>query len=309
MKLHLSFFIVTSTTFAAGAAESNPTFTADMQRARIVIKHSDQPVADYVFRDDKVLRPFFANVRAPGGVQVTRNFPPIVGVDATDHADMHPGIALGFGSVSGEDFWRNKAAIRHERFNEPPAVRGGRLTFATESTMLAANGNALATLMSRFTLAARPGGWLLEWDAAFTPLTNGFHFGDQEEMGFAVRMATPLTEKSGGVILNSHGQRGAKTTWGQPAAWCDYSGVIGGVPTGVTVIPSPGNFRPSWWHNRDYGVFVANPFGQKAMKQGDTSRMDVKRGETFRLRFAVFIHAGTVDVAAEAGRILREMKN
>ena len=27
-------------------------------------------------------------------------------------------------------------------------------------------------------------------------------------------------------------------------------------------MPAPSNFRTSWWHNRDYGVFVANPFGR-----------------------------------------------
>jgi hypothetical protein len=55
---------------------------------------------------------------------------------------------------------------------------------------------------------------------------------------------------------------------------------------------SPINFRPSWWHNRDYGVFVANPFGRAAMKQGEKSAVTVKPGESFQLRFAAAIHSG-----------------
>jgi hypothetical protein len=106
-------------------------------------------------------------------------------------------------------------------------------------------------------------------------------------------MATPLTEKNGGLITSSTGKTSAKLTWGQTAEWCDYSGTRNGIRAGVKVIPDPGNFRPCWWHNRDYGVFVANPFGRKAMTRGEESRIDVRRGETFRLKYTILLHADT----------------
>jgi hypothetical protein len=84
----------------------------------------------------------------------------------------------------------------------------------------------------------------------------------------------------------------AAGTWGQPADWCDYSGSVDGSPLGITLLSDPRNFRPSWWHNRDYGVFVANPFGRAALKQGAPSLVTVKRGETFRLRFGAVLHGG-----------------
>ncbi len=60
------------------------------------------------------------------------------------------------------------------------------------------------------------------------------------------------------------------------------------------------NFRESWWHNRDYGVFVANPFGRAAMKQGEPSSITVKQGESFRIIFGAFVHDGiTIDSATE----------
>ena len=78
---------------------------------------------------------------------------------------------------------------------------------------------------------------------------------------------------------------------GQPAEWCDYSGTVDGRRIGLTLMADPKNFRPGWWHNRDYGVCVANPFGRDAMKQGAKSAVTVKRGEDFHLRFGAAIHS------------------
>jgi hypothetical protein len=60
---------------------------------------------------------------------------------------------------------------------------------------------------------------------------------------------------------------------------------------GIQLVADASNFRPSWWHNRDYGVFVANPFGREAMKQGTKSRVTVARGEAFTLRYGAILHA------------------
>jgi hypothetical protein len=138
-------------------------------------------------------------------------------------------------------------------------------------------------------LTARPNGWLLVWSAEFRADQRSIVFGDQEEMGFGARVATPFTEKNGGLIRSSTGKQTAKATWGQPATWCNYSG---SVPQsgGITLMASDKNFRESWWHNRDYGVFVANPFGREAMKQGPRSIVTVAKGETLRLTFGALIH-------------------
>ena len=123
-------------------------------------------------------------------------------------------------------------------------------------------------------------------------------------MGFGARVATAITEKNGGVITSGAGLKTAKNTWGQPADWCDYSGILDGKPAGITLLADPKNFRPSWWHNRDYGVFVANPFGCAAMGQGDKSVVTVKRGENFHVRFGAVIHTGDHYAAAAACRDL-----
>lgn len=273
----------------AKPADTSPLSVVE-QPDRLVIMQSGAMIGEFVFADAKIRRPFFANLRAPGGIPVTRAWPPVEGVDATDHADMHPGVWLGFGRVSGQDFWRNKATMKHESFVVPPAWKEGRLEFSTQSSLLAADGAKMATMRCDFALAPKGHELHLTWAVAITPEMDGFNFGDQEEMGFGVRMATPLTEKAGGLVTSSAGLKTAKNTWGQPAEWCDYSGTSNGIRVGAKIIPDPANFRPSWWHNRDYGVFVANPFGRQAMKQGETSRVEVKRGETHRLKFSVIFH-------------------
>ncbi|MFM7919965.1 MAG: DUF6807 family protein, partial [Planctomycetaceae bacterium] len=137
---------------------------------------------------------------------------------------------------------------------------------------------------------SRSGERMIVWSVQFSSETHELVFGDQEEMGFGARVATSLTEKSGGRIVSSTGRSSAAATWGQPADWCDYSGRAGELRPGVTLLAAPANFRGSWWHNRDYGVFVANPFGREAMKQGDRSEVRVARGQLFRAEFAAVLH-------------------
>lgn len=277
--------------FAVQPILSAAEFAVEQRDDRLIITHDSKPVAHFVFRDTNTFRPYFAHVHTADGIQVTRNHPPITGVDPVDHPTMHPGIWLAFGDISGQDFWRNKAIIRHEKFTITPEVIKNQLTFATESSLIATNGETLGKLNSTFVLSSAHDGYLLSWRALFEPLTENFAFGDQEEMGFGIRVATPLSEKNGGTVRNSDGLTGAKNAWGKTAAWCDYSGVLSNRLVGITVMPDPKNFRASWFHSRDYGLVVANPFGRKAFTKGEPSSVPVKKGEITILRFAAFIHS------------------
>jgi hypothetical protein len=298
---HSSFAILLSLLFVTGCASS-----VALRDDRVILTHYGQPLAHYVFKDDKILRPYFAHVRTLDGLQVTRRHPPVADEDAMDHATMHPGLWLAFGDLAGHDFWRNKATIRHERFSKTPATEGDTISFATVSSLIASNGMTLGRLDSRFALQFHPDGWLLSWTAAITPAVDGFYFGDQEEMGFGVRVATPLAEKSGGAILTSEGLRGAKASWGRTAAWSDCSGVTSNRTVGVALFAAPENFRPSWFHNRDYGLMVANPFGRKAFTKGELSRVPVAKGQTFTLRGGYFVHSKPVGTAADVAAVYQQ---
>ncbi len=291
-----AFLTLTFTSCATRQPATVSSFQVEQQSDRLIITCDSKPVAHFVFADTNILRPYFAHVHTPDGIQVTRNHPPVAGVDPVDHPTMHPGIWLAFGNISGQDFWRNKATIRHEKFTKLPESTNGQLNFATESTLIGTNGQPLAKLnQSFFMISGIKDYYSLGWAATFTPLTDNFTFGDQEEMGFGIRVATPLSEKNGGAVKNSDGLIGAKNAWGKTAEWCDYAGVLSNRLVGITVIPSRKNFRPSWFHSRDYGLTVANPFGQKAFTKGEPSSVPVKKGESFTLRFAALIHSSATN--------------
>jgi hypothetical protein len=82
---------------------TTPRFAWELRPNRLSILHAGRRLADYVFANPEILRPYFQNVRAPSGAQVTRTHSPGTG-DAADHATMHPGVWLAFGDINGEDF-------------------------------------------------------------------------------------------------------------------------------------------------------------------------------------------------------------
>jgi hypothetical protein len=145
------------------------------------------------------------------------------------------------------------------------------------------------TLMLALTVAAA----LLS--STFHSDTSDFAFGDQEEMGLGIRVATPIAVEShqGGRMLDSRGRVDGKKIWGRQADWCDYSGTVAGHAVGVTLMGNPRNVRPCWWHARDYGFVAANPFGRNAMTGGRVSKIVVAKGQRFHLRYGVCIHDGT----------------
>ena len=71
-------------------------------------------------------------------------------------------------------------------------------------------------------------------------------------------------------------------------------------------MPHPENFRRSWFHARDYGLLVANPFGRNAFTGGEKSRIVVKEGETLRLRFGVLVSSERPDLDASYRDYLRQ---
>ena len=294
--------------FVTTAIAATPVFNAEERDDRIVVTFGESAIAHYLFKDENILRPFFAHVKTADGIQVTRRHPPVAGEGAVDHSTMHPGLWLAFGDVAGHDFWRNKATIRHDRFTQKPTPRGDTLTFSTASSMLASNGAALGQLHSQFIFSAVRDGFLLNWRASFTPAVDDLYFGDQEEMGFGARVATAIAEKNGGTILTSEGTRGAKASWGRSAAWSDYSGIINNRTVGIAILTAPENFRPSWFHNRDYGLMVANPFGREAFTKGELSRVAVAKGETFTLRSGFFIHSTPAGTPADVASAFEEFK-
>jgi Family of unknown function (DUF6807) len=273
------------------AGEHRVTF---VERSGVVILEVDgRSLATYVYRDPQILRPYFKELYAPGGPQVTRRHPPKEGSDPTDHKDMHPGLWLAFGDISGADFWRNKARVEHVTFVKQPLSKENGVGFTVRNRYRDGD-KIVCDEICEYRFLVRPAGYLILWNSVFQSDASAFYFGDQEEMGLGVRMATSIMVKSGegGRILDDKGRKNEKGIWGKEAQWCDYSGWLDDVFTGITIMPNPSNARPCRWHTRDYGFMAANPFGREVFDAGSLSKLRVEAGQPFRLGFGVLVHTG-----------------
>jgi len=273
-------------------AADDPAVSFRVAADTVEIQIGDIAVASYVFEDPEILRPYFAHVKTIDGQQVTRNHPPRKS-DRKDHATMHPGIWLAFGDVNGHDFWRNKARVEHVEFVQKPSAEKNVGSFVERKRYVASDGEVVCEEEFRFAIRAAKESYVLYLESQFSH-DQEFYFGDQEEMGLGVRVTTSISQIEGGRLRDSHGRKGAKKIWSQSAEWCDYSGLVNGRAAGIAVLTHPANFRTSWWHARNYGLLAANAFGRAAMQKGKPDRTVVKPGESFRLRYAAWVH-GDVD--------------
>jgi len=200
---------------------------------------------------------------------------------------------MAWGDLSGADSWRLKAEIRHEQLDFQESRSSEQAAFTVVNHHMSADGSdVLCEETCRFAFAARPAGILLLWHSSFRPTGGEIYFGDQEEMGLGIRVATPLSVRDGmGTFTNSQGGVNEEEVWGKQSNWCDYAGPTDGRHAGMMLMAHPSNFRRSWMHARDYGFVAANPFGRKAFTGGEPSRIVVPPGETLELRFAVLLHS------------------
>jgi hypothetical protein len=289
-------------------AQAPGNFTVELTPKSFEIAIDNRQFASFVFDDPLITRPYFANVYAPGGARATRRQPPVPGQDLVDHPTFHPGIWMAFGDVGGADTWRLKAPVTRPTVTTAPVPGPGPLQFAMRFSYLNPQDDVeICSEMCRIEVHVISAGYLLLWDSTFSS-PREFYFGDQEEMGLGLRVATPLRaqqEAENGVaagtgeIRDAEDRRNEREVWGNSAQWCDYAGVADGQRVGMAIFCHPDNFRPSWFHARDRGLLAANPFGRAAFHKGEPSKVVVKPGDKLRLRYGVLIHAGPQDSKPE----------
>ena len=156
-----------------------------------------------------------------------------------DHPTYHPGIWMAFGDISGNDYWRLASRVEQESFIERPQGGPGHGSFAVRNRYLDQNdpSKVICEETCRFGITALPAGYLLTWDSTFSS-DREFSFGDQEEMGLGIRVATPLRVEVAeptlppptGTMTDSEGRKNGAKIGGNTADWCDYSGTLDGQP-------------------------------------------------------------------------------
>jgi hypothetical protein len=101
-----------------------------------------------------------------------------------------------------------------------------------------------------------------------------------------------------GEYLTSEGKRGG-AAWGTRGKWTTLTGTVGDEPVSIAIFDAPGNpGYPTYWHARGYGLFAANPLGQKELSLGKevlNFAIEPTRSATFKHR----IHIVTGGLTAE----------
>jgi len=272
----------------------------------IDIHFGQQRIATYLKEHPQLTRRALVNVTTPSGIPVTRNFPPrkpedidpdYNAEDGIIHPIMHPGIWIGFGDINGNDYWRLQAKVEFDGFTEP--LKGDRHSgsFAVRNRYMSEDGErVVCDEVTRYHFTRVPEGLRLKIDAEYRAEAHDFYFGDQEESGLAIRVASPIRVQGGnGTIVNDRGEKNAVDVWGKEAKWFDYFGTIDGRQVGILVTPSPNNPRPSWLHARDYGVVVTNPFPKQPKERREPYvKTKVKQGDVFQLSYELLVHETVV---------------
>ncbi|MDX9752536.1 MAG: PmoA family protein [bacterium] len=293
----------------AGTAEAAHAVQIEKGAEALVITIGGEPFTSYVFASEaeSFHRPYFYPLLGPDGVRMTRGFPMDKHEgEATDHPH-HQSLWVAHGDVNGTDNWAIGSRCGTTKQVSLDAVQAGPVCgqFASTNVWYTAQGKPLLTDRRTFTIwGTRDEGRYVDFDLVFTADQEDVVFGDTKEGGLiSLRVAPTLRvervdKQPGGHILTSEGDRDGQA-WGKAGSWCDYSGPVADRIAGLTIMDHPGNpFYPTHYHVRTYGLFTANPFGLSDFKgkEFDGSRT-LKKGESWRVRYRLFIHEGDAEAA------------
>jgi hypothetical protein len=290
--------------------------TATQSDRAIVIKIDGKLFTEYRFRAGHA--PAMWPIIGPTGKPVTRSYPfTAAAKDGTHDHPHHQSLWFTADKVNGVDFWAanvndNKVGGPQIVQRELIAAHGGRSSAQIVTFNDWMSGDKRVCKDQRnIVIGTGPNDcrWIDFTIQVLAPDAD-VTFGDTKEGAFALRVADSMRvdAKKGGRIVNSEGLVN-EAAWGMPARWVDYTGPVDIEIVGIAVMSHPKSFRPlPRWHVRTYGLFAANPFGQKdflhpeAAKQGAVT---IKKGKSITLRYRVFLHRGKTDVE-EIERAFRE---
>jgi hypothetical protein len=251
---------------------------------------------------DSLTKPVLHPVHFPSGAAATRGFPlaPEPG-ESGDHPH-HIGIFFAVDEVNGNAFWNNTKGLPGVRHVRTLSMREGEGTgiLSTVSEWIGKNGKALLRENRTMAFHPAPRRSTVDFLIRLTALDTTVTFGDTKEGMFAIRVADGLREEGGSAMyLNSSGEESEKNVWGKRANWVRLEGILDGQPLGIVILnhPASTNF-PAFWHARGYGLFSANPLGQRVfgLARGNPDAaafpLTLKPGEGAPFYFRMILYEG-----------------
>ena len=276
---------------------------------------------------ESIAKPVLYPIKTANGTSVTRGFP----LDSRpgeriDHPH-HIGLWLNYGDVNGLDFWNNSDAIAEDKkdqygtivHQEIADLENGEDSGKLSVTMdwVDAAGNVLLKEETTFVFKGSENKRTIDRITKLTAQDKAVSFKDNKEGMIGIRMARELehpsdkaekfTDANGiptdvpslnneGVTGMYHGSNGLKgeEVWGTRGEWMNLSGQIKGENISVAILDHPDNVGyPTYWHSRGYGLFAANPLGQKAMSEGkEELNFQLDSGESVTFKYRIIVYSG-----------------
>jgi hypothetical protein len=171
---------------------------------------------------------------------------------------------------------------------------------------------------TRFVFGAADGRRSIDRIARLEALTAPVTFSDNKEGLVGLRLASPLESPSKknpsatGQYRSSEGTTG-DAVWGTRGRWVMLTGKLDGQPVTLALFDHPKNPGfPTHWHARGYGLFAANPLGQKSLGKTEPAfDFTVAKGTPARFAYRLLIlsrEATPADVEAEYQRFIKDVK-
>lgn len=290
---------------------------------RVAVRVDGRPFTDYIW-PKRLRKPVLYPLRTAKGTIVTRGFPlePRPG-ERVDHPHQ-VGLWFNYGDVNGVDFWGNSDAltveeaarmgtIHHRAIVASRSGEGrGELEVALDWVM--PDGGTAIQEATRFVFQADARCRGVDRITTLTATGKKVVFTDSKEGLLGLRVARALEEPSkepelfidasgrvtavpvldntgvSGVYASSEGLR-AGAVWGTRARWVSLSGRVAGEDVVLLVLDHPSNpGHPTFWHARGYGLFAANPLGQKVFSNGKEElnfTLQAGASATFRHRLLI----------------------
>ena len=289
----------------------------------------NKPFTTFLY-PDTLEKPVLYPVHAANGTVVTRGFPlnPRPG-DPTDHPH-HIGIWFNFENLNGLDFWNNSYAIpqskksaygwiRTDRILEAKSGKTGVLAYHAnwtnqqkeiilqETTRFEFSGDANQRIIDRVTTLKA------DMDAVFKDAKDGMlglrlahelQIPDAADQKFTDDKGNVTVVKGGsdhvanGTYLTSAGKTG-NDAWSTRGVWCKVYAKMGTDSVSIAIIDHPKNVNyPTFWHARGYGLFAANPLGEKIFTNGKSEKnLTLKKGESVTFRYRIVITNGSETIS------------
>ncbi len=295
---------------------------------RVDVKVGGAPFTSYIW-PERLAKPVLFPIRTAVGTLVTRGFPlePRAG-ERVDHPHQ-VGLWLNYGDVNGVDFWNNSEALSPEEAAKMGTIRHRGISSTTsgadegslevEADWVMPDGSTVLKDTTRYVFRGTENTRTIDRIATLAVPAGGGRvlFADNKEGALGMRVTRALeepttrpevfTDASGKptkvAVMNNEGVNGVYTSsegltgsavWGTRARWVALAGRVDDEDVVLLILDHPGNpGYPTYWHARGYGLFAANPLGQKVFSEGkEELNFALEKGQSTVFRHRIVVLSG-----------------